>query len=40
MKWIDKKHPKWANEGKQLIKDWQKQQKELKHKQKQTKLEL
>ncbi len=40
MKWIDRKVPEWANEGKQLIKDWQKQQKELKEKTKQIKLKL
>lgn len=40
MKWIDKKLPKWANEGKKLIKEWQKEQKELKEKTKQIKLDL
>ena len=30
MKWIDRKTPEWANEGKQLIKDWQKQRTEQK----------
>ena len=41
MKWINRKSNKdWVNEGKQLIKDWQKQQKQLKKKDKQIKLEL
>ncbi|KKK40429.1 hypothetical protein LCGC14_3077020, partial [marine sediment metagenome] len=44
MKWIDKKTPEWANEGKQLIKDWQKQRAEQKNRDKQEtkqiKLEL
>ena len=43
-KWIDRKTPKWANEGKQLIKDWQKQRAEQKNKkieeQKQIKLDI
>ena len=44
MKWIDKKTPEWANEGKQLIKDWQKerteQKKRDKQKTKQIKLDI
>ena len=44
MKWIDRKTPEWANEGKQLIKDWQKERAEQKNRDKQEtkqiKLEL
>ncbi len=42
--WIDRKTPEWTIEGKQLIKDWQKQQAKQKNKieqeKKQIKLEL
>ncbi len=35
MKWIDRRTPKWANEGKQLIKVWQKERTEQKNRDKQ-----
>ena len=44
MKWIDRKTLEWANEDKQLIKDWQKeraeQKKRDKQKTKQIKLDI